>query len=144
MTKIKPWHTSFPVLSQSVVPCPYVLHLCSCKGLGQLPILCWGWGREGWQQEGSGALCLWMQLPIEQSLSSKICRRSAAAMLAIGFFSSESYWAPLQSRPLTNTVTPTTQLMGAPVLLPGGFYSSQFCWSPGETKVGPLCITQRN
>lgn len=65
-------------------------------------------------------------------------------MLAIGFFSGESYWAPLQSRPLRNTVTPTMQLMGTPVLLPSGFYSSQFCWSLGETKAGPLCITQRS
>lgn len=54
-----------------------------------------------------------------KKLSNEICRRSVAAVVSVGFFSSESCWGPLLNRPQGTMVTPAGCLiLVALVLVP--------------------------
>ena len=65
------------------------------------------------------------------------------AVLAFGFFSGESCWVCLQSRPSGAMVVPTEwSTLVVPALLPCSELSlqAQLCWSEqGETEAGSLC-----
>ena len=84
------------------------------------------------------------KLSICEAKNGQLCRGSMVAVLAIGFFSSESFWGPLWSRSLGTMVIPTVWLIPvAPVLLPCSWPSrySQLCQSLDgvKPKQGPSC-----
>lgn len=108
--------------------------------------LCKSWLWQGRKEKGqAGTLVAGVcKLSIYEAKNGQLCRASMVAVLATGFFSSESFWGPLRSRSLGTVVIPTVWLIPiAPVLLPCSWPSrySQFCQSLDgvKPKQGPSC-----
>ena len=77
------------------------------------------WGKAGLGRQQGESWCLKMGNLSGENLAGEICRGPMASVLAIGFFSSEHRWGPLQSRSLGTTVAPTAWLLlVASALLP--------------------------
>ena len=93
-------------------PSAGILHLCSCRGLGRLPVQIPGPGGAG--EDGEG---LRRQVPRDGSTH--------------GVVTTEGRWAPLRSRALGTVVVPAARLTLGP--------TSQHCWSLGGVKLNRSC-----
>lgn len=101
------------------------------------------WVRQVGRREGLMQLTS-MNVNTCGTITGEICRGSAEAMLAIGFFSSKRFWGCLLSRSLGTAYVPAIWLMlvaFAFLAYSSCLSTSQFCWSPGGVKLKEiLCI----